>query len=224
MSSRPWVRIPPALPGDVAQTSRALACQARGRRFESGRPRSWWLWCNGSTRGCEPRGTGSNPVGHPSTLGMWLWWQSASLATRRSGFDSRRLHHCLRSVNGKHAPFVRPRCGFDSCRRLLRGRSSAGRARDCHSREARSIRVVRFVGLWCNRQHGELQPRRSGFESWRACCTIVAGRSGSVISWAREAVRPAVRLRAPTALHDRDVSRSSSTTSRLRAGSGTVIG
>ena len=25
---------------------------------------------------------------------------------------------CLRSVNGKHAPFVRPRCGFDSCRRL----------------------------------------------------------------------------------------------------------
>ena len=25
----------------------------------------------------------------------------------------------LRSVNGKHAPFVRPRCGFDSCRRLL---------------------------------------------------------------------------------------------------------
>ena len=25
----------------------------------------------------------------------------------------------LRSVNGKHAPFVRPRCGFNSCRRLL---------------------------------------------------------------------------------------------------------
>jgi hypothetical protein len=40
MSSRSWVRIPPALPlGGVAQTSRALACQARGRRFESGRPR-----------------------------------------------------------------------------------------------------------------------------------------------------------------------------------------
>ena len=28
-------------PGGVAQTSRALACQARGRRFEPGRPRSW---------------------------------------------------------------------------------------------------------------------------------------------------------------------------------------
>jgi hypothetical protein len=25
----------------------------------------------------------------------------------------------LRSVNGKHTPFVRPKCGFDSCRRLL---------------------------------------------------------------------------------------------------------
>jgi hypothetical protein len=25
---------------------------------------------------------------------------------------------CLRSVNGKHAPFVRLKCGFDSCRRL----------------------------------------------------------------------------------------------------------
>ena len=55
MSSRPWVRIPPALsdskhhPGGVAQTERALACQARGRRFEPGRPRSipWWPWCNG---------------------------------------------------------------------------------------------------------------------------------------------------------------------------------
>ena len=34
------------------------------------------------------------------------------------GFDSHRLHPGLRSVNGKHAPFVRPRCGFDSCRRL----------------------------------------------------------------------------------------------------------
>ena len=41
MSSRPWVRIPPAQlqPGGVAQTGRALACQARRRRFESGRPR-----------------------------------------------------------------------------------------------------------------------------------------------------------------------------------------
>jgi hypothetical protein len=73
MSSRSWVRIPPARLGDVAQTSRALACQARGRRFESGRPRTWWLWCNGSTRGCEPRSTGSNPVGHPSSADAEHW-------------------------------------------------------------------------------------------------------------------------------------------------------
>ena len=92
----------------------------------------------------------------------------------------------LRSVNGKHAPFVRPRCGFDSCRRLScvppRGRSSDGRAPERHSGEARSIRVVRFTGLWCKREHDELQPRRSGFETWQACSnSIVAGRSGSVI-------------------------------------------
>jgi hypothetical protein len=31
-------RLPPSR-GGVAQTSRALACHARGRRFESGRPR-----------------------------------------------------------------------------------------------------------------------------------------------------------------------------------------
>ena len=90
--------------------------------------------------------------------------------TEEERFISRRLHSSLRSVNGKHAPFVRPRCGFDSCRRLLptpvaqwtercsataeaagstpagratRGRSSAGRAPGRHPGEARSIRVVR---------------------------------------------------------------------------------
>ncbi len=28
---------------------------------------------------------------------------------------------------------------------------------------------TRRTSPWCNRQHGELQPRRSGFESWRVC-------------------------------------------------------
>ena len=46
-------------------------------------------------------------------------WQSSPLAPGRSRVRLRRLHESsLRSVNGKHAPFVRPRCGFDSCRRL----------------------------------------------------------------------------------------------------------
>ena len=152
-----------------------------------------------------PRCDGSTPS--VRTLGMKLLWKSTSFAPRRSGFDSRRLHFCLRSVNGKHAPFVRPRCGFDSCRRLLRGRSSVGRARDCHSREARSIRAVRFTGLWCNRQHGELQPRRSGFESWRACCAR-SSRAGaarlsgeSVHRWCRCGSTPQSRPHP----HDRDV-------------------
>ena len=67
----------------------------------------------------------------------------------------------------------------------------------------------RFEGLWCKRQHDELQPRRSGFEPWRACFLhdfLVAGRSGSVI-WVRAVARTcavAVRLRVPTAPHDRD--------------------
>ena len=91
---------------------------------------------------------------HPSTpsLGMQLWWQSTSFAPRRCGFDSRRLHLCLRSVNGKHAPFVRPRCGFNSCRRLLsRGRSSTGRAPGRHpgGRPFDPGRPLP-VGLWCN--------------------------------------------------------------------------
>jgi hypothetical protein len=65
MSSRPWVRIPPALFGDVAQLRRALACRARGRGFEARRPRPWWPWCSGSTRDRDPRGVGSSPAGHP---------------------------------------------------------------------------------------------------------------------------------------------------------------
>ena len=40
MSSRPWVRIPPAPFRGRSSAARALACQAIGRRFESGRPRS----------------------------------------------------------------------------------------------------------------------------------------------------------------------------------------
>jgi hypothetical protein len=110
--------------------------------------------------------------------GTKLWRKSTSFAPRRSGFDSRRLHYGVATdaakrlarlwrvvrfasvvSTAKHAPFVRPRCGFDSCRRLLlvavaqrrlrrgvqvRGRSSAGRAPERHFGEARSIRVARF--------------------------------------------------------------------------------
>ena len=178
MSSRPWVRIPPAhfSLGGVAQPSRALACQARGRRFESGRPRfSWWPWCNGSTRGCEPRGAGSNPVGHlvradaehrvssprckrgasrcggstPSVRtqfdqGDEALVESTSLATRRSGFDSRRLHRASVVSTASTRPLYGRGAGSTPAGGSSRGRSSVGRAPERHFGEARSIRAVRF--------------------------------------------------------------------------------
>jgi hypothetical protein len=62
-----------------------------------------------------------------------------------------------------------------------------------------------LVGLWCKRKHGELQPRRSGFDSWQACFSMfVAGRSGSVISLGMRGFRacgstPALRPHSTTA-------------------------
>ncbi len=108
----------------------------------------------------------------------------------------------------ERCPATAEAAGSTPAGRITRGRSSDGRAPERHSGEARSIRVVRFLeGLWCKRQHGELQPRWSGFDPWRACSLeIVAGRSGSVIyGRAAHVVRRAVRLRVPTASHDRDV-------------------
>jgi hypothetical protein len=73
MSSRPWVRIPPALlscgrPAHArgcSSAARAVACQAKGRRFESGRPRFLGgRGVTGSTRDCESRSVGSIPAGH----------------------------------------------------------------------------------------------------------------------------------------------------------------
>lgn len=54
--------------GGVAQSARALACQARGRRFEPGRPRCG-RGVAASIRGRDPRGAGSNPAGHPISRG-----------------------------------------------------------------------------------------------------------------------------------------------------------
>ena len=86
------------------------------------------LWGEVTARAAESFPPLGLPLEHQSATpsGTKLWWQSASLATRKCGFDSHRLHQRLRSVNGKHAPFVRPRCGFNSCRRLFETRP-----RDC---------------------------------------------------------------------------------------------
>ena len=171
---------------------------------------------------------------HPSAplpnidLGMKLSWQSSPLAPGRlrvrlppSPSPSR-----LRSVNGKHAPFVRPRCGFNSCRRLSnspatvdeegsrrtvgsrlrpRERGSSIR-RGCCVRSAAEHRVAtrrgpfepgRPLGTspWCSRQHGELQPRTPGFESWRACSTTDRPFSESDVARSRGRAPP--RLRRP---------------------------
>jgi hypothetical protein len=144
-----WVRIPPAQFGGRSSEARALACQAIGRRFESGRPRSWWLWCNGSIRGRDPRGTGSSPVGRlhadaehrraqravtPSLLAVVVRLHPSALI--HPGDEAHGDEHLacteeervrlppspLRASvvsTAQHAPVVRPRCRFDSCRRLL---------------------------------------------------------------------------------------------------------
>jgi hypothetical protein len=128
----------------------------------------------------------------------------------------------LRSVNGKHAPFVRPRCGFDSCRRLssnarMCGCSSGGRAPGRHPGDTRSIRVFRSSqarGVTASIASSNLVG--SGFESWRACQFVVAGRSGSVI-WLSSLRLSAVRVRA------RPHITTATSHHLLRAGTGPVI-
>ncbi len=128
-----------------------------------------------------------------------------------------------RSSEDEHRRAKAVDAGSTPAGRIARGRCFNGRAPGRQLGGARSIRAVRFAvfaGLWCNGEHRELQPRWSGFESWWAClspCTTVAGRSGSVIS-RQKAPGPAVRIRIPTASHDRD-----ETPLLLRAETGPVI-
>ncbi len=155
-------------------------CEPRRRRFEPGRPPL--THADAEQRRAQQAVTLSPRAVvvrlHPSAPrlvrsgGCSSTGRAPRLQRGRCRFDSDRLHSLrLRSVNGKHAPFVRPRCGFESCRRLLpslaalgsrrakpgsaersrrcrngrapSGRSSDGRAPGRHSGEARSIRVVR---------------------------------------------------------------------------------
>jgi hypothetical protein len=287
MSSRPWVRIPPALSrigpptGGLRGAVPAFHLFPRGRssdeqsaRLSGEKPpvrvRSSPLLrggrgVDGSTRGRDPRWRRFEPGRPPLTRadaehrraqqavtlspravvvrlhpsaprGCSSTGRAPRLQRGRCRFDSDRLHLRLRSVNGKHAPFVRPRCGFDSCRRLLRtpvaqrrercpataevagsspagrttrGRSSEGRAPGRHLGEARSIRVVRFTGPWCNgstassnlvspgsRPGGPAPTTRSS----RAGAVGLSGESGCTL------VRRCGSTPRPTAAHDRDVS------------------
>src|SRR6266851_1671535 len=128
-----------------------------------------------------------------------------------------------RSSEDEHRSAKAVDAGSTPAGRIARGRCFNGRAPGRQPGGARSIRVVRFAffaGLWCNGEHRELQPRWSGFESWWAClspCTIVAGRSGSVIS-RQKAPRACGSNPLPNAPHDRD-----ETPLLLRAETGPVI-
>ena len=170
MSSRPWVRIPPALSlGGVAQRESArLSGERPPVRVRSSplvhggcgvtaapevvslavpvRIRSAALLLRTLSTGELREAVTLSPRAvvvrlHPSALSHLPPGDVAQLdrAPRlqrgRCRFDSDRLHSSsLRSVNGKHAPFVRPRCGFDSCRRLSHARSSVDRALLCDGR------------------------------------------------------------------------------------------
>ena len=97
---------------------RVAAAVAAGHRFIEARVQPIARLLRRLGRSARSLLGGASPAAQ--TLGMRFFWKNASLAPRRSGFDPRRLHStCLRSVNGKHTPFVRTGCGFDSCRRLL---------------------------------------------------------------------------------------------------------
>ena len=221
MSSRPWVRIPPAL---------LVLADAEHRRAH-----------------CAVTAASPTVVVrlHPSASirpGMRFFWKNTSLAPRRSGFDTRRLHSrkraasqpgsrcashriCLRSVNGKHTPFVRTGCGFDSCRRLLSyACSSVAEHRPATAEGAGSSPARCTHADVAHREKSTGAPLRRGpFEPGRplskirgvteACRAptsvvrvrilasllhdLVAGRSESVISWTEGRKALAVRRREP---------------------------
>ena len=124
--------------------SRVLACQARGRRFESGRPRPESRLeaakpprevptrgdrgVVGSIRGCDPRGAGSSPAGHPF---------ARALSTRRAHPAVIRAPRAV--VVRLHPPAPRR---TETRRGLARGRSSGGGAPRLHRGGAGSIPAV----------------------------------------------------------------------------------
>ena len=149
MSSRSWVRIPPALlhPGDVAQRQE----QSLVRRETAGSSPvvpvrlTWWSWCNGSIRGRDPRGSGSNPAGRPSSPG------DEALVVERLACNEEvwvRLppspSHASVVSTASTRPLYGRGAGSTPAGGSSRGRSSDGRAPERHSGEARSIRAVRF--------------------------------------------------------------------------------
>jgi hypothetical protein len=92
-------------------------CEFDPRPFRSGEPRrrsATAAACSAAERLARLVGWLTDAA-HPSShagVAEKLHRATAALDHTLSAFRR------LRSVNGKHAPFVRPRCGFNSCRRL----------------------------------------------------------------------------------------------------------
>ena len=122
---------------------------------------------------------------HPSALapGTSLNRTSTSLATRSMWVrvPPSPSSSGLRSVNGKHAPFVRPKSGFDSCRRLLTLVAQRVRALPCEGRGRwfdPSRAYCADVAQKEERQSATLErPVRSGLSASQTC-----GVSGSIAS------------------------------------------
>ncbi len=125
---------------------------------------------------------------------------------------------------GQHAPFVRLRRRFDSCRRLSHADVvSIGRAPGRQPGGARSIRAVRFfsrAGPWCNGSIASSNLAGPGSSPGGPASSVArSSRAGAArLSRGQKASGPAVRIRIPTAPHDRDVIKL-----LLRAETGPVI-
>ena len=105
----------PAEGGACRRRKRGRAALPRGRLLPT-----WWLWCNGSIRGRDPRGTGSNPVGRPCmwTLSTWRAPRAVTPLPLRCGGSNppvRTLTRGRRSI-GRAPRLHRGRCGFESHR------------------------------------------------------------------------------------------------------------
>jgi hypothetical protein len=113
MSSRSWVRIPPA----PLTLSQADAEHRRAQRAVTPWPRAVVVRL------------------HPSALeGMKFFWKNASLAPRRSGFDSRRLHHASVVSTASTRPLYGRGAGSTPAGGSPYARSSVDRALLCDGR------------------------------------------------------------------------------------------
>ena len=192
--------------GDVAQPDEHLACNEEDVGSTPTVSTFASVVSTASTRPLYGRGVGSNPAGGSSRP----WPRSApagrspappsARAARGTGLSGAVFKYCpLRPGTASDAPGT--------------GGLQADVAQTEEHRSATPGRPVRsgssaLEGLWCKRQHGELQPRWSGFDPWRACFTPDRRgpeRLGYLVRAVAHACAVAVRLRFPTASHDRDV-------------------